>query len=96
MEEKNLLTKEGWFGHLEESRSCRILGVVGTIVSDFGLFSTICLSHDQVGATRNGCFCRLGLLMLGYCILSFSRPLAKEAFQVTKRQNDDFLYITYL
>ena len=63
MEEKNLLTKEGWegwiFGHLEESRSCRILGVVGTIVSDFGLFSIICLislSHDQVGATRNGSF----------------------------------------
>lgn len=63
VEEKNLLTKEGWFGHLEESRSRRILGVVGTIVSDFGLFSIICLislSHDQVGATRNGCFCRLG------------------------------------
>ena len=67
MEEKNLLTKEGWegwiFGHLEESRSCRILGVVGTIVSDFGLFSIICLvslSHDEVEATRNGCFCMLG------------------------------------
>ena len=99
VEQKNLLTKEGWFGHPEESRSCRILGVVGTIVSDFGLFSIICLislSHDQVGATRNGCFCRLGWLMLGYCLLSFSRPLAKEAFQVTKRQNDDLLYITYL
>lgn len=67
MEEKNLLTKEGWegwiSGHLEESGSCRSLGVVGTIVSDFGLFSIFCLislSHDQVGATRNGCFFRLG------------------------------------